>query len=341
MSFIDERYEYELPKGMIAQTPPEVRGASRLMVLDRARRKIAHRSFGDLLENLRPGDCLVLNDAKVIHARLPVRKSTGKRIELFMVKPLGPSRWEAMARPSRKVAVGEILSLGDSGVSVRVEAETGGGRKIVDFGDLDPWEILERHGRVPLPPYIRREPGPSDRDRYQTVYARAPGAVAAPTAGLHFTRDLLGEIERMGVRLVRLSLHVGPGTFRPMRVERLEDHVQEEEYYELGEEAARVLNGVRAGGGRIVAVGTTSVRVLETLASGPFAAASGWTGLFIYPPYRFRNVDFLLTNFHLPRSTTLVLAAAFAGRGFLGEAYRQAILEGYRFYSYGDAMLIV
>jgi S-adenosylmethionine:tRNA ribosyltransferase-isomerase len=341
MSFIDERYEYELPKRMIAQEPPGERGASRLMVLERDSGKIGHVRFVNLPHYLRPGDCLVLNDTRVICARLPAKKSTGKKVELFMVKALGGSRWEAMARPSRKVGTGEVLSIGESGESVRVEGELRGGRKIIDFVGLDPVDVIERLGEVPLPPYIRREAGQSDRNRYQTVYARNPGAVAAPTAGLHFTDELLREIEGMGVRLVRVCLHVGPGTFRPIREERFENHVQEEEYFEVGEDAARTLNAIRAGGGRIVAVGTTAVRVLETLSGTPFEARSGWTGIFIHPPYRFRNVDLLLTNFHLPRSTTLLLAAAFAGRDFLGEAYRLAVHEGYRFYSYGDAMLIV
>lgn len=341
MNFIDERYEYELPDGMIAQEPPAERGTSRLLVLERAKKAISHRSFGELPEFLRPGDCVVLNETKVVHARLPARRSTGGEVELFMVKPLEASRWEAMARPSRKARAGEVLSLGESGATVRIERELPGGRKIVDFGDLDPWDLFERSGKVPLPPYIRREPVQEDRARYQTVYAKNPGAVAAPTAGLHFTEEILGTLERSGVRIARLSLHVGPGTFRPIRAERIEDHTQEEEYYEVSEAAARQLTETRAGGGRIVAVGTTVVRTLESLPEGPFAAASGWTDIFIYPPYRFRNVDVLLTNFHLPRSTTLCLASAFAGRELLGEAYREAVAQGYRFYSYGDAMLIL
>jgi S-adenosylmethionine:tRNA ribosyltransferase-isomerase len=341
MNFISTKYEYDLPEGMIAQEPSPERGASRLLVLERATGTVTHCVFDDLAGYLAAGDCLVLNQTRVIKARLIVSTSSGREAELLMVRPLDGSRWEVLAKPAKKVKVGDICTLGDGGERVRVSDELEGGRKVVDFGSLDPWQVMEKRGRVPLPPYIKREPQTGDATRYQTVYARLPGAVAAPTAGLHFTTRFLNRIDRMRVRKAAVCLHVGPGTFLPVRSERIEDHTQEKEYYQVDEEAAALLNRTGENGGRKVAVGTTVVRVLESFGRGPFTARGGWTELFIYPPYTFRNVDVLLTNFHLPRSTTLLLAASFAGRELLGEAYRQAIEKGYRFYSYGDAMLIL
>lgn len=339
--FISNSFEYDLPRDMIAQEPPPKRGSSRLLVLDRDTGRISHHTFGDLVEFLMPGDALVLNETKVINARLMARDASGSLVELFMVRPMEGSRWEVLARPARKVRVGEVLSVGEGQETVKVEGRLGGGRKIIGFGERNPWEVMERLGNVPLPPYIKRKPKSEDHARYQTVYARLPGAVAAPTAGLHFTEGLLREIEKMGVCIVTVCLHVGPGTFRPIRRDRIEEHKQEAEYYEVSETSAEELNRVCSRGGRKVAVGTTVVRVLETLDGPPFGAQSGWTEIYIHPPYRFKSVDALLTNFHLPRSTTLVLAASFAGRRLLGNAYEEAIREGYRFYSYGDAMLII
>ncbi len=342
MNFFSDTYEYDLPAEKIAQEPPEKRGTSRLLVIDRSAGTITHRTFPDLVGFLGSGDCLVVNETKVVHARLITSTSSGRELELLLVRPLEGSLWEAMARPSKRAGTGEICCLGGGGGDhVLINRELAGGRKVVDFGKLDPWEVMERYGKVPLPPYIKREPGHADRSRYQTVYASCPGAVAAPTAGLHFTEEILGEIEGKCVSLTRICLHVGPGTFRPMRGEKVEQHEMEAEFYRVGEEAAGVLNESRARGGRVIAVGTTVVRTLETLGGAPLSAGSGWTNIFIHPPHEFKNVDVLLTNFHLPRSTTLVLTAAFAGTELLEEAYREAVREGYRFYSYGDAMLVV
>jgi len=341
MGFIDTHYKYDLPQGMIAQEPPPERGASRLLVLERETGTVTHCVFDDLAGYLDAGDCLVLNQTRVIKARMIVRASSDREVEFLMVRPLVGSMWEVLAKPSKRVKVGDVCTLGDGEERIRVCGELGGGRKVVDFGTLDPWQVMENRGKVPLPPYIKREPGAGDNTRYQTVYARLPGAVAAPTAGLHFTTDLLDKIERKGVKRAAVCLHVGPGTFLPIRGERIEDHRQEKEYYLVDEETAALLNSTGENGGKKVAVGTTVVRVLESFGREPFTARAGWTEIFIYPPYAFRNVDVLLTNFHLPRSTTLLLTASFAGRELLGEAYRQAIEEGYRFYSYGDAMLIL
>jgi len=340
MNFIDTNYEYELPPGRIAQEPPPRRDSSRLLILERATGTVTHCVFEDLEDYLHAGDCLVLNNTSVIKARIMGRAPSGRETELFLVRPLDGPRWEVMAKPSKKVKTGDVFTLGERGESIKVVGELGEGRKVIDFGKLNPWEVMEERGKVPLPPYIKREPEAIDSSRYQTVYAELPGAVAAPTAGLHFTEEFLEGIERKGTQRAMVCLHVGPGTFQPIRGERVEDHRQEKEYYLVDEGTAAALNRTGEGGGRKVAVGTTVVRVLETVRGAPFTAEKGWTEIFIHPPYKFRNVDVLLTNFHLPRSTTLLLTASFAGRELLGEAYRQAVEEGYRFYSYGDAMLI-
>lgn len=346
-------FDYELPPDRIAQHPPAERGASRLLVIPRDGGPLAHRHFADLPEYLHPGDCLVLNDTRVLPARLLGRRPSGGQVELLLLKPVGEGLWECLAKPARRLRVGErvtfearqttggsaarltaaVVARGEEGLrTVRLEHE----------GDLLP--LLEQVGEMPLPPYIRREaPEAEDTSRYQTVYAAAPGAVAAPTAGLHFTDEMLARITDRGVALARLTLHVGLGTFRPISVERLEDHVMHAEWYRLPPEAAATLNRTREQGGRIIAVGTTVTRTLESLVddAGRFAAAEGSTDLFISPGFTFRALDGLVTNFHLPRSSLLVLVAAFVGRERILAAYAEAIARQYRFYSYGDATLMI
>jgi S-adenosylmethionine:tRNA ribosyltransferase-isomerase len=348
-------FDYDLPPELIAQRPPERRGESRLLVIPRQGGPLQHRAFADLPGYLRPGDCLVLNDTKVLPARLIGRRATGGQVELLLLRPLGGGLWEALGKPARRLRVGERVSFGgghaEGPTSVGPQALTA---EIVGVGDEglrtvrlehegDLLPLLEQVGQMPLPPYIRREhPETEDRARYQTVYADRPGAVAAPTAGLHFTDELLGRIEAMGVTTARLTLHVGLGTFRPMAVERLADHVMHAEWYRVPPPAAATINQARQTGGRIVAVGTTVVRTLETVVgdTGLIGPGEGTTDLFITPGFQFRAVDALLTNFHLPRSSLLVLVSAFAGRERILEAYHEAIAHGYRFYSYGDATLI-
>ena len=359
-------YDYDLPPGLIAARPPERRDASRLLLVDRARGRFTDAAFPALLERLSPGDAVVVNDSRVFPARLLGRKPTGARAEILLVRPEAPSLaptdpfdradtrlWHALVRPGGKLKPGRRVDIAD-GFAVEILDSTPDGTRLVRLaGDADPWTLIRRHGRVPLPPYIvrdpRRDPPPEepppddaeDRERYQTVYATAAGSVAAPTAGLHFTPELLAGIEARGARLVRLTLHVGFGTFRPVTADRIDEHRVAPEAYTFSSEAADALNATRAAGRRVIAVGTTSCRVLETVgAGGRFEPATGWTDLFIRPPHEFRAVDTLLTNFHLPRSSLLMLVAAFAGRKLTLAAYAHAIRERYRFYSYGDAMMI-
>lgn len=337
-------FDYELPPELIAQHPPEERGRSRLLVMPRDGGPLQHRMFRDLPEYLRAGDCLVLNDTRVIPARLIGHRPTGGQVELLLLRPLGHDEWETLARPAKRLRVGERVEFGEA-LAAEIVAEGAEGLRVVRLeyqGDLLP--ILDQVGRMPLPPYIRREePEGEDQARYQTVYAQQPGAVAAPTAGLHFTEEILAEIEARGVRIARLTLHVGLGTFRPIQVERLEDHVMHAEWYAVPHEAAETINGARAGGGRVIASGTTVVRTLETVvdADGVVQAGEGHTDIFISPGYKFRAIDAMLTNFHLPRSSLLVMVSAFAGRERVLAAYAEAIERGYRFYSYGDATLMV
>lgn len=337
-------YEYELPSELVASRPAARRDASRLLVL-RPDGGLDDRVFPDLLEILAPGDALVLNDTRVFPARLTGRKPTGAPAEILLVRPLDePGRWEALVRPGGKLKPGRVVDIAP-GFRVLIEDSAPGGGRVVrlegDAGD-DPWRLVERYGRVPLPPYIDREADASDAERYQTVYAAHRGSVAAPTAGLHFTTALLDRIEAAGVRLVRVTLHVGIGTFRPVDAERPEDHELHAERWAVSPSAAATLNEVRAAGSRVWAVGTTAVRTLETAcdAGGRFRSGEGWTDLFILPGYEFRAVDALVTNFHLPRSSLLMLVAAFAGRERVLAAYRHAVERRYRFYSYGDAMVI-
>ncbi|HEY7472464.1 MAG TPA: tRNA preQ1(34) S-adenosylmethionine ribosyltransferase-isomerase QueA [Gemmatimonadota bacterium] len=352
-------FDYALPRERIAQRPADPRGASRLLVLDRGARSFVDARFGALGERLRAGDLLVVNDTRVFPARLGARRPGGAEVEILLVRPRGgadPGRaegreWEAMAGPARKARPGDALELlgregapaPDAVVEI-LERLPSGGRLVRLDVPGDPWAWIGAHGHVPLPPYIDRPDEPEDRERYQTVYARHRGAVAAPTAGLHFTPELLEALAARGVKRAAITLHVGPGTFRPVTAERAEEHAMEAEWYRVGRQTAEVLADTRAAGGRVIAVGTTVVRALESAArgwkDGP-AAAEGWTDLFITPGHEFRWVDALVTNFHLPRSTLLLLVSAFAGRELVLEAYRHAVREGYRFYSYGDAMLIL
>jgi len=352
-----EEFDYELPPELVAQAPRPQRESARLLVHQRAAGTTAHRRVADLGEYLRPGDLLVLNDTRVLAARLFGRRASGARVEFLFCEPTGePHVWKALCNPARKLRPGEVLLLAEGALrAVMLERPRDAeGRPALEWtvrleelgSDAeDVLSVLDRYGTVPLPPYIHREGSEGavvDRERYQTVYARRPGAVAAPTAGLHFTPELLASLERAGVRTARVTLHVGPGTFRPIEVDRVEEHRMHSERFELPEETVRAVEETRAGGGRVICVGTTVVRVLEAVAKeGKLHALKGRTDIYIYPGFRFRVVDGLLTNFHLPRSSLLVLVSAFAGVEKVRELYREAIEEGYRFYSYGDAMLLV
>ncbi|HET7754224.1 MAG TPA: tRNA preQ1(34) S-adenosylmethionine ribosyltransferase-isomerase QueA [Anaeromyxobacteraceae bacterium] len=335
-------FDYELPEELIAQEPIEPRDASRLLVVPDDG-GVRHARFVDLPDLLEPGDLLVLNDTRVIPARLVGAKETGGRCEVLLLEPLDAerARWQAIGQASKPMRAGQRLTFGRLGACV--ESIEGEGFLTVKFdvsGDaLD--AAIEREGRIPLPPYIRRAPGAADRDRYQTVVARAPGSAAAPTAGLHFTPELLARIEARGVARAHVTLHVGPGTFLPVRVEELGEHRMHEERFEISAETARAFSDCRRRGGRVVAVGTTVVRALESACDGAaLRAGPGRTALFITPGHRFRAVDALVTNFHLPRSTLLVLVCAFAGRERVLAAYGEAVRERYRFFSYGDAMFL-
>jgi S-adenosylmethionine:tRNA ribosyltransferase-isomerase len=356
-------YDYLLPEHLIAKYPPERRGDSRLLVVHRDSRTWEDRMFADILEYLDPGDVIVLNKTKVIPARLiGKRERTGAQIEVLLHQRISgdAERWNVLIAPARKAPVGEIIVFDD--LSCIVESELGEGEKIVRFdkNGVEFWQAIERIGQVPLPPYLHRAPEESDKNRYQTVFATVPGAVAAPTAGLHFTHELLKAIEGKDVKIAEIVLHTGLGTFRPVESEDITQHTMHQEYYELDEANASVINDVKRAGKRCFAVGTTTVRALETLANvaqtlvcdpgaqtqtkvcaTPVTAGSGMSGIFIYPPYKFKVPDAVVTNFHLPRSTLLMMISSFMGREFLLECYRHAIESNYRFFSYGDAMLIL
>ncbi|WP_406678729.1 tRNA preQ1(34) S-adenosylmethionine ribosyltransferase-isomerase QueA [Moorella sp. ACPs] len=339
-----EEFDYDLPPELIAQTPVEPRDASRLLVLHREGDYLEHRHFYDLPDYLHEGDVLVLNETRVLPARLWGRRAgTGARIEVLLLTRRDRDTWEALVRPGRRVPVGTEIIFGQGELKARATATSGGGERVLQFSYQEgPFEaLLDRLGEMPLPPYIKAKP--QDPGRYQTVYARVEGSAAAPTAGLHFTPRLLEQLRGQGVQIVYLLLHVGLGTFRPVKVENIEEHHMHAEYYEVTPEAAAAINAARARGGRIVAVGTTVVRTLETVATegGLIQPGSGWTDIFIYPGYRFKAVDCLITNFHLPKSTLIMLVSAFAGREKILAAYRTAVAEGYRFFSFGDAMLIL
>ncbi len=335
-------FTYDLPTELIAQEPLADRAASRLLVLDRATGAIHHRRFRDLLELIAPADIVVLNASKVILARLHGRRESGAPAELLLVREDSDGSWLALGHPGGKLKRGRRVHVGEGSTIEIVDVLGGGLRRLRFVGQLDARATLARYGEVPLPPYIRRAPTAADRDRYQTVYAAHEGSVAAPTAGLHFTTDLLTKLQAAGVAVVTLDLHVGPGTFKPVEVEDPAAHPMHPETYSLSAETAATINTRRAGGGRVWAVGTTVVRTLETVAdaAGQVSPGTGETRLFIYPPYQFRVVDCLLTNFHLPRSTLLMLVCAFGGSEAVLAAYRAAVGHRYRFYSYGDAMVV-
>ena len=334
-------FYYDLPPEQIAQTPAEPRDSSRLFVYDRATDKVEHRIFRDITDYLKAGDVLVINNTKVLPARLYAHTEHGGLIEILLLKRLERDKWEVLAKPGRKCAVGKSFKIGDK-LSFTVEGITDSGERIINFSYDGVFEnILEEVGSMPLPPYIKEKL--KDKDRYQTVYAKTDGSAAAPTAGLHFTPELLEKIRGMGVEIVEVLLHVGLGTFRPVKEDIITDHKMHGEYYEVSEQAASALNRAKAEGRRIIAVGTTSVRTLESATGedGVVRAGSGETYIFIYPPYKFKCVDALITNFHLPESTLIMLVAALVGREKILSLYKTAVDEGYRFFSFGDAMFII
>lgn len=338
---VDE-FDFELPQELIAQTPLEKRDQSRLLVVDRAAGALTDASFPDLVRYLRPEDVLVINDSRVLPARLFGRnRAKAGVVEILLLRPRGEGSWEVLVKPGKKARIGAVIEFSPS-LACEVVAITEHGSRIVDFkfeGDFE--KTLEELGETPLPPYIHERL--DDPQRYQTVYAKHPGSVAAPTAGLHFTPELLEAVSKQGTAIVPLTLHVGLGTFRPVQTEQVEDHVMHEEFYQLSPESAELINARKQAGGRVFAVGTTSVRVLETVADekGRVAPGSGWTDIFIYPGYRFKVVDALITNFHLPKSSLLMLVSAFAGQETIRTAYEHAISQGYRFFSFGDGMLLL
>jgi len=334
-------FDYELPESLIAQVPAAQRDRSRLMILKRGTAGIEHRIFFEIEEYLVPGDLLILNDTKVFPCRLPAKKPHGGKAEIFLLNERGPNLWDALVKGG--VAAGKRVTLSSG---IEADIITGGeeGVRTVRFqGIKDIRDALPEIGKTPLPPYIKRDPSEADQERYQTVYAKQSGAVAAPTAGLHFTEELLNRLRAKGVDFATVTLHVGPGTFQPVRVENIADHRLLTERYSISDLAADRINKAKAGGRRVIAVGTTSVRTIETASGAGDAvmAGDGDSKLFIYPGYRFHITDGMITNFHLPKSTLLMLVTAFAGRERILSAYRTAVKEQYRFYSYGDAMLII
>ena len=334
-------FSFELPEELIAQTPLERRDHSRLLVLDRTTGELEHRHFYDLPGFLHEGDCLVMNDSRVLPARLLGCRSTGGSVELVLLRDLGEGKWECLSRPGRKTKPGTELSFGDGELTAEVLSVADGGNRIVQFHYEGIFlEVLERLGKMPLPPYIKEEL--QDAERYQTVYSREIGSAAAPTAGLHFTKELLEQIAVEGVKLCYVTLHVGLGTFRPVKEEEIEAHEMHAEFCMIPEETARIVNETKQNGGRVIAVGTTSCRTLESFAApdGTLKTSSGWTDIFIYPGYRFKCIDALVTNFHLPESTLIMLVSALAGRERVLNAYQTAVRERYRFFSFGDAMFI-
>ena len=334
-------FDFYLPEELIAQTPLEKRDTSRLLHLDKQTGEIEHKHFYDIKQYLHEGDCLVLNDSRVLPARLIGARPTGGTVELVLLKDLGDNRWECLSRPGRKTKPGQELVFGNGELTAVVEEVTLGGNRIVKFSYEGIFlEILERLGKMPLPPYIKEEL--QDSERYQTVYSKELGSAAAPTAGLHFTNELLAEIADMGVKICYVTLHVGLGTFRPVKADKIEDHEMHSEFCIVPEETAETVNAVKRAGGRVIAVGTTSCRTLEsfTTEDGTLQATSGWTNIFIYPGYKFKCIDALITNFHLPESTLIMLVSALAGRENILNAYNTAVKERYRFFSFGDAMMI-
>ena len=335
-------FDFELPKELIAQDPLEDRSSSRLLVLDKKTGERQHKIFKDIVELLQPGDCLVLNNTKVIPARLyGIRQGTGAMIEILLLKRREHDIWEALVKPGKKARPGTVIEFGEGLLTGTVMDVVEEGNRLIQFSYEGIFEeILDKLGQMPLPPYITHEL--KDKNRYQTVYAKYEGSAAAPTAGLHFTKELLSQIEEKGVQIATVLLHVGLGTFRPVKVEEVTDHHMHSEYYRVEADQARIINETKRKGGRIIAVGTTSCRTLESASdeNGLLQAGSGWTEIFIYPGYQFKLIDGLITNFHLPQSTLLMLVSALAGREHILAAYEEAVKERYRFFSFGDAMYI-
>ncbi|MBQ7002023.1 MAG: tRNA preQ1(34) S-adenosylmethionine ribosyltransferase-isomerase QueA [Oscillospiraceae bacterium] len=335
-------FYYDLPEELIAQTPLEKRDTSRLMVLDRQSGEVTHKHFYDIIDYLQPGDCLVMNDSRVLPARLLGHRPTGGAVEVLLLRDLGNKRWECLCKPGRKMQVGNEVTFGNGELTATVAEVKEDGNRVVEFHYEGIFlEVLERLGKMPLPPYIKAEL--QDQERYQTVYSREVGSAAAPTAGLHFTKELLEKIREKGVKTAFVTLHVGLGTFRPVKAENILEHHMHSELCMMSAETAQILNETKAVGGRVICVGTTSCRTLESLAKedGTFEASSKWTEIFIYPGYTFKAMDGLITNFHLPESTLVMLVSAFAGREHVLSAYEQAVAERYRFFSFGDAMCIL
>ncbi|EMC46666.1 tRNA preQ1(34) S-adenosylmethionine ribosyltransferase-isomerase QueA [Streptococcus mutans] len=336
-------FDFNLPEALIAQTPLKKRDSSKLLVVDHQKKTMKDTHFDHIIDELNSGDALVMNDTRVLPARLHGEKTvTHGHVELLLLKNIQGDQWEVLAKPAKRLKIGSHISFGDGRLKAIIKEELDHGGRIVEFSYEGIFlEVLESLGEMPLPPYIHEKL--EDRDRYQTVYAKENGSAAAPTAGLHFTEELLSKIEAKGVKLVYLTLHVGLGTFRPVSVDNVEEHQMHSEFYSLSPEAAQTLKDIKANGGRIVAVGTTSIRTLETIGNkfaGQIEADSGWTNIFIKPGYQFKIVDAFSTNFHLPKSTLVMLVSAFAGRDFILDAYKHAVDKHYRFFSFGDAMFV-
>ena len=332
---------YDLPEELIAQTPLEQRDTSRLLVLNRQTGSLEHKHFYDILDYLKPGDCLVMNDSRVLPARLLGHRPTGGAVEVLLLRDLGDKKWECLCKPGRKMQVGSQVIFGDGELTATVTAVLDDGNRIVEFHYEGIFlEVLERLGKMPLPPYIKAEL--QDQERYQTVYSREVGSAAAPTAGLHWTKELLDKAREKGVKTAFVTLHVGLGTFRPVKTEDISEHHMHSELCMMSKETADILNQTKEDGGRIICVGTTSCRTLESLVKedGTFEACSKWTEIFIFPGYQFKAMDGLITNFHLPESTLVMLVSAFASRENILHAYEEAVKEKYRFFSFGDAMFI-
>jgi len=339
-----EEFDYPLPRSLIAQYPPPQRGESRLMVVRRDSGEIEHRTFRDIPDFLHAGDLLVTNNSRVLPARLIGRKEDGKRCEFLLIPPRDGTQnvWETLVKDSKKMRPGTRIQFGEDFYGIVEEVQHGKG-KLRFPGDIAITDHLQKIGHIPLPPYIKREDEPLDRERYQTIFAESDGSIACPTAGLHFTHDLVLSLRALGVKMTSITLHVGVGTFAPVRAEQVEEHSMESEWIEISDETKQAIGQTRQTGGRAIAVGTTTTRALESFVDleGHIQSGSRFTSLFIHPPYRFRVIDALITNFHLPKSTLVMLVSAWAGKELLMKAYREAVEEKYRFYSYGDAMLIL
>lgn len=342
MDYKTKDFWYDLPEELIAQTPMKQRDSSRLLVLNRETGAVEHKHFYDIVDRLQPGDCLVMNDSRVLPARLLGHRPTGGAVEVLLLRDLGDKKWECLCKPGRKMQIGNTVIFGNGELTGTVSGILDDGKRVVSFNYEGIFlEILEQLGKMPLPPYIKEEL--QDQERYQTVYSREVGSAAAPTAGLHFTNELLEKIRRKGVKTAFVTLHVGLGTFRPVKAESILDHHMHSELCMISKETAQILNDTKQQGGRVICVGTTSCRTLESLVNedGSFHEGSRWTDIFIYPGYTFRAMDGLITNFHLPESTLVMLVSAFAGRDNVLSAYSEAVRERYRFFSFGDAMAIL